>query len=684
MVRVPGVGHDEPSESPESAGCITVVSRCGGPVEQSRRVTAHGRAPRQACGCTSSPARAGPGRPRSPRRSPWRSPRAILHAGAARRGRGAPGHQPDLRRPPAGHHGDPDRRASGGGEVWALSVDAKAALLEYLQIFYKLGRAGRVLEKFGAIDFATTIAPGSATSSSSARSTRRTAPRRRPALAPDRTPAYDAIVLDAPPTGRIGPLPLGQLGGRRPRQGRPHPQPGRLDHRDAHVAADGGHVVTLLEEMPVQETLDAVPSCGPRLPGRDRRSSTWSGRRCFDEAGLGGARADSRRPKVRGQLARPRPPGVTAELVQGLLERGHDHALRVAQEPSSSGSSSRLGLPMFRAPAEPGRGRRLACGSSPTCSSTGWADGEGRGEHRAHPTRTAPRRRRAARRPGIDIVVCCGSGGVGKTTTAARARPARGRAGPPGGRPDHRPGPPAGPVAGPHRARQHPRPVEDIDTTAGGQPRRDDARHEADLRRGRRGPLRPRRRPSRSSRTPSTRRSPAPSPGRRSTWRWRSSASSEAERPAGGPRWDLIVVDTRRRGRRSTSSTRPSGWAASSTAGSSGSSPRRPRPAAAPAQGLQRRDRPGLLDAVARPRRPDAPRRADLRRALDTMFGVPQRADQTYRCCWPSGRRPSSSSPRPSATPCGRRPTSSRGWSRSGCRSPASCSTGSSRCRRPG
>ena len=50
--------------------------------------------------------------------------------------------------------------AANGGEVFGLSVDAKAALLEYLQMYYKLGRAGGVLEKFGAIDFATTIAPG--------------------------------------------------------------------------------------------------------------------------------------------------------------------------------------------------------------------------------------------------------------------------------------------------------------------------------------------------------------------------------------------------------------------------------------------------------------------------------------------------------------------------------------------
>ena len=49
---------------------------------------------------------------------------------------------------------------AGGGELWGLSVDAKAALLEYLQTFYKLGRAGGALERMGVIDFATTIAPG--------------------------------------------------------------------------------------------------------------------------------------------------------------------------------------------------------------------------------------------------------------------------------------------------------------------------------------------------------------------------------------------------------------------------------------------------------------------------------------------------------------------------------------------
>src|SRR6478609_9682749 len=56
--------------------------------------------------------------------------------------------------------GYPGSASRGGGEVFALAVDAEEALLEYLEMFYKLGRAGRALKKVGAIDFATTVAPG--------------------------------------------------------------------------------------------------------------------------------------------------------------------------------------------------------------------------------------------------------------------------------------------------------------------------------------------------------------------------------------------------------------------------------------------------------------------------------------------------------------------------------------------
>src|ERR687894_3082258 len=50
--------------------------------------------------------------------------------------------------------------APGGGEVRSLAVDADEALLEYFAMFYTLGFAGRTLRRMGAIEFATTLAPG--------------------------------------------------------------------------------------------------------------------------------------------------------------------------------------------------------------------------------------------------------------------------------------------------------------------------------------------------------------------------------------------------------------------------------------------------------------------------------------------------------------------------------------------
>ena len=48
----------------------------------------------------------------------------------------------------------------GSGDVYALAIDAESALLEYLDMYYRLGRAGKALDRFGVIEFATTIAPG--------------------------------------------------------------------------------------------------------------------------------------------------------------------------------------------------------------------------------------------------------------------------------------------------------------------------------------------------------------------------------------------------------------------------------------------------------------------------------------------------------------------------------------------
>src|SRR3954468_7045781 len=140
----------------------------------------------------------------------------------------------------------------GGGEVRALAVDPEEALLEYLEMFYHLGAAGRALRKVGAIDFATTIAPGLRDvllTGKVKESTTRSSDGRR---------AYDAVVLDAPPTGRIGRfLNVTAETARLAKMG-------PIKTQSEGVASllrspiTTVHVVTLLEEMPVQESLDAI------------------------------------------------------------------------------------------------------------------------------------------------------------------------------------------------------------------------------------------------------------------------------------------------------------------------------------------------------------------------------------------------------------------------------------------
>jgi len=140
----------------------------------------------------------------------------------------------------------------GGGEVRALAVDPEEALLEYLEMFYRLGAAGRALRKVGAIDFATTIAPGLRDVLLTGKVKESTTRAR------DGKRVYDAVVLDAPPTGRIGRfLNVTAETARLAKMG-------PIKTQSEGVASllrspiTSVHVVTLLEEMPVQETLDAI------------------------------------------------------------------------------------------------------------------------------------------------------------------------------------------------------------------------------------------------------------------------------------------------------------------------------------------------------------------------------------------------------------------------------------------
>ncbi|MHA7127914.1 ArsA-related P-loop ATPase [Janibacter indicus] len=146
-----------------------------------------------------------------------------------------------------------------GGEVVGLSVDAKTALLEYLQKFYKLGRAGSVLEKVGAVDFATTIAPGVRDVLLIGRVYEAVG---RVTKGAKKRPAYDAVVLDAPPTGRIGRfLNVNSEVSEVARVGPVRNQADSIT-RLLQSPLTAVHLVTLLEEMPVQETKDAIDELG--------------------------------------------------------------------------------------------------------------------------------------------------------------------------------------------------------------------------------------------------------------------------------------------------------------------------------------------------------------------------------------------------------------------------------------
>lgn len=150
--------------------------------------------------------------------------------------------------------------ADNGGTVYALAVDAEAALLEYLEMFYGLRRVGGALRRFGVIDFATTIAPGARDILLTGKVTEAVR-RRTPQSARHDGPGpyvYDAVVLDAPPTGRITRF----LNVTAEVSGLARVGPVR-DHAARVIDLIRSpetvvHFVTLLEEMPVQECVEGI------------------------------------------------------------------------------------------------------------------------------------------------------------------------------------------------------------------------------------------------------------------------------------------------------------------------------------------------------------------------------------------------------------------------------------------
>ena len=143
--------------------------------------------------------------------------------------------------------------AEGGGHVNALAIEIEAAFLEYLEMFYNLGIAGRAMRRIGAVEFATTIAPG-------LRDVLLTGKIKEAAIRVDRKkrPAYDAIVVDSPPTGRIARfLDVTKAVADLATGGPVHSQAESVVQL-LHSEQTAIHLVTLLEALPIQETIEAI------------------------------------------------------------------------------------------------------------------------------------------------------------------------------------------------------------------------------------------------------------------------------------------------------------------------------------------------------------------------------------------------------------------------------------------
>jgi len=150
--------------------------------------------------------------------------------------------------------------ADGGGQVNALAIDTEAAFLEYLDMFYNLGLAGRAMRRIGAVEFATTIAPGLRDVLLTGK-IKEIVTRNDKAGKADKSgkgTAYDAVVVDSPPTGRIARfLDVTKAVSDLAKGGPVHSQAEgvvKLLHSDLTAI----HLVTLLEALPIQETLEAI------------------------------------------------------------------------------------------------------------------------------------------------------------------------------------------------------------------------------------------------------------------------------------------------------------------------------------------------------------------------------------------------------------------------------------------
>lgn len=236
--------------------------------------------------------------------------------------------------------------AERGGQVNALAIDIEAAFLEYLDMFYNLGIAGRAMRRIGAIEFATTIAPG-------LRDVLLTGKIKETVIRMNKgakTPVYDAIVVDAPPTGRIARfLDVTKAVSDLAKGGPVHSQAEgvvKLLHSDQTAI----HLVTLLEALPVQETLEAIEELAEmELPiGSvivNRNIPAYLGNDDLAKAAEGVVDADA----VRSGLATA---GIELDDADfaGLLTETIEHATRISARSETAQQLDSLQVPRLELP----------------------------------------------------------------------------------------------------------------------------------------------------------------------------------------------------------------------------------------------------------------------------------------------------------------------------------------------
>lgn len=221
-------------------------------------------------------------------------------------------------------------------------------------MFYKLGRAGKALQKVGFVDFATTIAPGVRDVLLTGKACE--AARRK---GPDGRRAYDAIVMDAPPTGRITRfLNVNSEVAGLARFGPIHGQ-AQAVMRVLRSPETAVHLVTLLEEMPVQETVDGVTELAeaqlplggvlvnmvrpPVLDAAAVDAVTGDHREevalALGEAGLGGRSKSATTVRA-----------AVEPLLDPLLDQAREHAERVELEREQRAVLQQLKRPTYELP----------------------------------------------------------------------------------------------------------------------------------------------------------------------------------------------------------------------------------------------------------------------------------------------------------------------------------------------